>query len=161
ATRPYVAICLSLGLALSFVLSIASAADSPKKAAVYVDFNRDIRPILSENCYKCHGPDDGARKAKLRFDIRAEALKPATSGEVPIVPGSLEKSQLVTRITASDLDDRMPPIKSGKTLSPTQIDLLKRWVAEGAPYATHWSYVKPVRPTLPQVKRASWPQNPI
>jgi mono/diheme cytochrome c family protein len=161
ATRPYGAIFLSLGLALSLVPSIASAADPPKKAASHVDFNRDIRPILSENCYKCHGPDDGARKAKLRFDIRSEALKPAKSGEVPIVPGSPEKSQLVARITASDPDDRMPSIKSGKTLSPTQIDLLKRWVAEGAPYATHWSYVKPVRPSLPQVKRASWPQNPI
>src|SRR6516162_388956 len=77
-----------------------------------VDFNRDIRPLLSENCYKCHGPDDGVRKAKLRFDVRAEALKPAKSGEVPIVPGSLEKSQLVARVTASDPDDRMPPLKT-------------------------------------------------
>jgi hypothetical protein len=161
ATRPYGAIFLSVTVGLSLFPFGASAADSPKKATPHVDFNRDIRPILSENCYKCHGPDDGARKAKLRFDIRAEALKPAKSGEIPIVPGSLEKSQLVSRITASDADDRMPPIKSGKTLSPTQIDLLKRWVAEGAPYATHWSYVKPTRPALPQVKRASWPQNPI
>src|SRR5437868_5809352 len=118
---------------------VASAAPGSK-----IDFNHDVRPILSENCYKCHGPDDGARKAKLRFDIRAEALKPAKSGEIPIVPGSPEKSQLVSRITASDPDDRMPPTKSGKTLSPTQVDLLIRWVAEGAPYATHWSYVKPV-----------------
>src|SRR5882762_4659417 len=161
ATRPSRSIFLSVSLGLSLVSWCASAADSPKKAAGRVDFNRDIRPILSENCYKYHGPDDGARKAKLRFDIRAEALKPAKSGEVPIVPGSPEKSQLVARITASDADDRMPPIKSGKTLSPTQIDLLKRWVAEGAPYATHWAYVRPTRPALPQVKRASWPQNPI
>lgn len=161
ATSPNGCIFLSVSLALSFIPWSASAADSPKKAAAHVDFNRDIRPILSENCYKCHGPDDGARKAKLRFDIRSEALKPAKSGEVPIVPGSPEKSQLVARITASDPDERMPSIKSGKTLSPTQIDLLKRWVAEGAPYATHWAYVKPSRPALPQVKRASWPQNPI
>src|SRR5262249_44173057 len=111
--------------------------------------------------YKCHGPDDGARKAKLRFDIRAEALKPAKSGEIPIVPGSPEKSQMIERITTTDLDDRMPPVKSGKTLKPTQIELLRRWVAEGAPYATHWAYVKPVRPALPQVKRSRWAINPI
>jgi hypothetical protein len=140
---------------------IAISAESPRKSTASVDFNRDIRPILSENCYKCHGPDDGARKAKLRFDIRAEALRPAKSGEIPIVPGSVEKSQMISRITTSDLDDRMPPAKSGKTLTPTQIDLLRRWVAEGAPYATHWAYVKPSRPALPQVKRASWPQNPL
>ena len=133
ATRPSRSIFLPVSLGLSLVSWCASAADSPKKAAAHVDFNRDIRPILSENCYKCHGPDDGARKAKLRFDIRAEALKPAKSGEIPIVPGSPEKSQMVSRITASDPDERMPSIKSGKTLSPTQIDLLKRWVAEGAP----------------------------
>ena len=149
-------------LIISCVASIAFSARAADLSPAQLQFfeNR-IRPVLAENCYKCHGPDDGARKAKLRFDIRAEALKPAKSGEIPIVPGSPEKSQLVARITASDPDDRMPSIKSGKTLSPTQIDLLKRWVAEGAPYATHWSYVKPVRPALPQVKRASWPQNPI
>jgi hypothetical protein len=139
----------------------AISAESPKKTAASVDFNRDIRPILSENCYKCHGPDDGARKAKLRFDIRSEALKPAKSGDIPIVPGSLEKSQMISRITATDLDDRMPPVKSGKTLTPAQIDLLKRWVAEGAPYAIHWAYVKPVRPALPLVKRTRWSINAI
>jgi hypothetical protein len=161
ATRPNRSIFLSVSLGLSLISWCATAADSPKKPTSHVDFNRDIRPILSENCYKCHGPDDGARKAKLRFDIRSEALKPAKSGEIPIVPGSPEKSPMVARITASDPDERMPSIKSGKTLSPTQIDLLKRWVAEGAPYATHWSYVKPTRPALPQVKRSRWPQNPI
>src|SRR5467141_3530384 len=154
---PAVIVLLLLAMASRSPVSGAN----PKGTLAPVDFNREVRPILTENCYKCHGPDDGARKAKLRFDIRAEALKPAKSGEVPIVPGSPEKSQLVARITASDPDDRMPPIKSGKTLSPMQIDLLKRWVAEGAPYATHWSYVKPTRPALPQVKRSSWPQNPI
>src|SRR2546430_2542889 len=122
-------IALSVGLGFSLISGATRSADLPKKTAGHVDFNRDIRPILSENCYKCHGPDDGARKAKLRFDLRSEALKPAKSGEIPIVPGSPEKSQMVARITASDPDDRMPPIKSGKTLSPRQIDLLKRWVA--------------------------------
>lgn len=136
-------------------------ADNPKKTTAHVDFDRDIRPILSENCYKCHGPDDGARKAKLRFDIRSEALKPAKSGDIPIVPGSPEKSQMIVRITASDPDDRMPPTKSGKTLTPTQIDLVRRWVADGAPYDIHWSYVKPVRHALPDVRNKHWPLNPI
>src|SRR6266850_4359161 len=122
ATSRLGSVLLSVSVGLSLFSWSATAGESPKKVAGHVDFNRDIRPILSENCYKCHGPDDGARKAKLRFDIRSDALKPAKSGDIPIVPGSPEKSQMVLRITASDLDDRMPPIKSGKTLSPTQSD---------------------------------------
>src|SRR5207244_4683906 len=106
-------------------------------------------------------PDDGARKGKLRFDVRTEAVKPAKSGEVPIVPGSPEKSEMVRRITASDPDDRMPPIKSGKKLNAQQIESLRQWIAQGAPYATHWAYVKPVRPPLPHVANARWPKNPI
>src|SRR5215471_8560476 len=109
--RSLVALLSATLLAFPFIVH---AAEPGKATGPKVDFNRDIRPILSENCYKCHGPDDGARKAKLRFDIRAEALKPAKSGEIPIVPGSLEKSQLVARITATDPDDRMPSVKSGK-----------------------------------------------
>lgn len=154
-------IILLAALGACAVSSATAATDASKKPASHVDFNRDIRPILSENCYKCHGPDDGARKAKLRFDIRSEALKAAKSGEIPIVPGSPEKSQMIARITADDPDDRMPPMKSGKTLTSTQIDLLRRWVAEGAPYATHWSYVKPMRSALPAVRNRHWPANPI
>jgi hypothetical protein len=161
ARSPNRCIFLSVNLGLVLISWCAISAESPRKAAAHVDFDRDIRPILSENCYKCHGPDDGARKAKLRFDIRSEALKPAKSGEIPIVPGSPEKSQLVARITAADLDDRMPPVKSGKTLTSTQIELLRRWVAEGATYATHWSYIKPVRSPLPNVRNNHWPLNPI
>jgi len=126
-----------------------------------VDFNRDIRPIITENCFKCHGPDDGARKAKLRFDLRAEALKPAKSGQIAIVPGAPEKSELIARVTAADLDDRMPPAKTGKTLTANQIELLRRWIAQGAPYAKHWAYVKPVRPALPEVKNRKWARNPL
>src|SRR5690349_25106592 len=91
-----------------------------------VDFNRDIRPILSENCYKCHGPDDGARKSNLRFDIRSEPLKPTKSGQIPIVPFAPEKSELVQRITSKDPDKHMPPVQSGKKLSPSQIDTLRK-----------------------------------
>ncbi|HSU55141.1 MAG TPA: DUF1549 domain-containing protein, partial [Candidatus Dormibacteraeota bacterium] len=150
-----------MGVALVFSSNLHAAASSKHAAEPKVDFNREIRPILSENCYKCHGPDDGARKAKLRFDIRAEALKPAKSDKIPIVPGAPEKSELIARVTATDPDDRMPPVKSGKQLTQTQISLFRRWVAEGAPYATHWAYVKPVRSTVPEVKDKRWPRNAV
>ena len=88
------------------------------------------------------------RKARLRFDVRADALKPAKSGQSAIVPGVPEKSELVRRISTTDEDDHMPPVKSGKKLTPKQIDLLRQWIKDGAPYATHWAYVKPVR-TIP------------
>jgi hypothetical protein len=145
------------------LLSVANTGlcANPKSSAAPVDFNREIRPILTENCFKCHGPDDGARKAKLRFDIRTEALKPAKSGELPIVPGAPEKSEMIARVTASDPDDRMPPIKSGKSLTPMQVETLKRWIAEGAKYAVHWAYVKPQRPPLPSISDHRWPLNAI
>jgi len=148
----------ALLLCISLSLVAQPRADEGKNAP---RFNRDIRPILSENCFKCHGPDEAARKAKLRLDIRDEALKPAKSDLVAIVPGSPEKSELIARITASDTDDLMPPAKSGKKLTPDQIEKLRRWIAEGAPYAKHWSYEKPVRPALPQVKNKKWPRNPV
>jgi len=154
--RPASILILFLLSASIPVFGTAQAADAGK-----VDFNRDIRPVLSENCFKCHGPGEEERKAKLRFDIRDDALKPAKSGSLAIVPGAPEKSEMVAGITAADPDDRMPPAKTGKTLKPEQIELVRRWIAEGAPYATHWAYVKPVRPTLPQVKNVRWPRNPI
>jgi len=151
-------LCLLAGLALTGPVWGAAAN---RKPAAAVDYDRVIRPILSENCYQCHGPDEGKRKAKLRFDLRAEALKPAKSGEAAIVPGAPEKSEMISRITAVDPDDRMPPIKTDKTLSLAQIEALRQWIAQGAPYATHWAYVKPVRPALPAVRHGKWPRNPI
>src|ERR1041385_3135464 len=146
---------------LLMVLFCACLVAQAQPSKSTVDFNHDIRPILSENCFKCHGPDDVPRKAKMRLDIRAEALKPAKSGELPIVPGAPEKSELIKRVTAADLDDRMPPAKTGRTLSSGQINLLKSWIAQGAPYATHWAYVKPARPPLPQVTDKRWPKNSL
>jgi hypothetical protein len=148
-------------LALSWSIALVPGAETSRSATAKADFNREVRPILTENCYKCHGPDDGARKAGLRFDIRAEALKPTKSGDLAIVPNAPEKSAMVARITAADPDDRMPPAATGKTLSPTQIETLRRWIAEGANYATHWAYVKPVRPPVPEVKNRRWPRNAL
>lgn len=150
---------LCAGTQAAIVLSVPGAFGATHSAEV--DFDRDIRPILSENCFKCHGPGEEDRKAKLRFDIRDAAIKPAKSGNVAIVPGAPEKSEMVARITAKDPDDRMPPLKIGKTLSKGQIELLRRWIAQGAPYALHWAYIKPVRPPLPAVRHKQWPRNPI
>ncbi|MBI3877879.1 MAG: hypothetical protein HY300_18270, partial [Verrucomicrobia bacterium] len=99
-----------------------------------VDFNRDIRPIMSDTCFACHGPDAQQRKAGLRLDVREEALKAAKSGKIPIVPGKPEKSQIVARLFAKDVDDLMPPEKFHKPISPAQKELFRRWVAEGAKY---------------------------
>src|SRR6478672_282696 len=134
-------------------LTASAALGATKPAATQaVDFNREIRPILSENCYKCHGPDDEARKAGLRLDRPAEATRPAKSGKVAIIPGSASKSELIARVTAEDPDDRMPPLKTGKKLSPQQIESLRRWIDDGAKFATHWAYVKPALPEPPNVK---------
>ena len=149
-----------LAFAACFVSVAGASAETPKPAAK-IDFNRDIRGILTENCFKCHGPDDKERKARLRLDVRTDALKPAKSGERAIVPDAPDKSELVRRITASDPDEQMPPVKSGRKLTAPQIDLLRRWISQGAPYATHWSYVKPVRPALPVVKNQRWARNPV
>jgi len=143
---------------------VAAPAEESTVAAhpgVTPDFNHDVRPILSENCYKCHGPDEGARKSGLRFDVRAEPLKQSKSGKIPIVPGSPEKSELVARVTSSDLEKHMPPPQSGKKMTPAQVEVLRKWIAAGAPYALHWAYVKPSRPALPAVKNQGWPRNPI
>jgi hypothetical protein len=152
--------CL-IALAMIAAAGPAGAEQSGTGSRAAVDFNRVIRPILSENCYKCHGPDEAARKANLRFDLRAEALHPAKSGKTPIVPNAPEKSELVMRTSASDPEKRMPPVSTGKRLSPAQLETLRRWIGEGAPYATHWAYVKPTRPALPEVRNKDWPRNPV
>jgi hypothetical protein len=140
---------------------LAGAQASQTNAAPGVDFNRVIRPILSENCYKCHGPDDGARKSNLRFDRRTDALKPAKSGRIAIIPGAPEKSEMVARISATNQDKRMPPASTGKKLTTAQIADVRQWISAGAPYAEHWAYVKPVRPAFPEVSDKTWPRNGI
>ena len=133
----------------------ANSPDGP------IDFTRRIRPILSENCFACHGPDEKKRKAGLRLDLKAEVFKKLKSGEFALVPGDPEHSELIRRITTADEDDRMPPLKSGKHLVPEQVELLRRWVAQGATYKDHWAYTKPERPALPEVRLKNWPRNAI
>ena len=137
------------------------AATAPKPATKSIEFNRDIRALLSDNCFACHGPDENKRKGKLRLDVKDEAFKPAKSGDHAIVPGDLKQSQMVARITSSDPEEVMPPPKTGKKLTPAQIDLLKRWIAEGATWQTHWAYETPKRPTLPVVQDKKRTKNEI
>ena len=130
-------------------------------AAAPLSFNRDIRPILSNNCYQCHGPDSAARKAKLRLDREADSRAELKSGSAAIVPGSLEDSELIYRITTTDADEKMPPADSHRTLTPKQIATLKQWVREGAKYEKHWAFIPPQAAPPPKVKQANWPRNGI
>jgi hypothetical protein len=127
----------------------ASAAERP-------EYNRDIRPILAENCFACHGPDSAARKAGLRLDRRDDAVAAEA-----IVPGSPDKSGLVERIFADDDSMRMPPPRTHKKLTEAQKETLKRWIAAGAEYQLHWSLIAPKRPQPPAVKNSGWVRNPI
>jgi hypothetical protein len=131
-----------------------SAAEAP------INFHRDIRPILSEACFQCHGPDEKQRKAHLRLD-RKDGAFADLGGYFAIVAGKPDQSKLVERITSKEPEERMPPPKSGKKLSPPQIDLLRRWIEQGAQWSEHWSFIPPVRPAIPEVRNAKWPRNPI
>jgi hypothetical protein len=123
--------------------------------AADVDFSRDVRPILSRHCFKCHGFDDKARKAKLRLDLRAEAVKKA------IVPGKPDDSELVRRIFAADDSEVMPPPATKNPLTDAQKLILRRWVAAGAEYQAHWAFVAPKQAPLPKVRQTEWPRNEI
>jgi hypothetical protein len=125
-----------------------------------VDFNRQIRPILSENCFQCHGPDAQARKAKLRLDDRASAIVDRDGMHV-VVPGDPKASELIARIFLDDPDEVMPPPKTKRFLTKEQKETLYQWIAEGAEFASHWAYDKPLRPALPEVKDKKWPRNEI
>jgi len=150
-----------LGIILIAWGSILGGSDgTPARAGRPVDFDREIRPILSEHCYACHGPDQKARKADLRLDRKKDAFRDR-SGYAVIVPAQVEESELINRITSDDPDEVMPPPKSKKPLSSKQIDLLRRWVAEGAKWESHWSYALPASVPPPSVQDRRWPRNPI
>jgi hypothetical protein len=145
---------LVLSAFVTFVLGSAAAA-AP------LDYSRDVRPILSQHCFKCHGPDDNARKAGLRLDGRAGALARSKSGEVPVVPGKPDLSELVRRIESDDDFELMPPPAAKKALTASQKAILRRWVAEGAEYRDHWALIAPRQVELPKVQQGDWPKSPI
>jgi type II secretory pathway pseudopilin PulG len=133
---------------LGVIFLMLSQLQLPTVAEDRVEFNRDIRPILSDYCYSCHGPDEKSRQASLRLDIADAPKVLLPSGKMAIVPGRVADSELVRRILSDDPNERMPPLDSSKQLTPVQIDLLKRWVAQGAEYQKHWSFVAPKRPRI-------------
>ncbi len=123
-----------------------------------VSFNKDIRPILSENCYACHGPDEESRKADLRLDIEAHAFESHGKYDPAIVKGKPAASPLYQRITTSDKDDVMPPPDSHKSLTVEEIELIAEWIKEGAKWEGHWAFVQPQKPKVPP---ATWGNNEI
>jgi mono/diheme cytochrome c family protein len=131
---------------VALVLAIVGGA----RAAETIDFNRQILPILSDACFHCHGPDAATREAKLRLDQR-EGIFRTREGVTVVAPGKPDVSELILRISSQHEDEVMPPRKASRQLKPAEIDLLKRWVAAGAPWGTHWAFTPPQRPAVPAV----------
>ena len=152
ARRPWRVASAAAALAVACLVSSAAADRIP-------DFNRDIRPLLSHNCFACHGPDEHDRRGGLRLDDRDAAVAELESGSRAIVPGHPEESELVARLHQTDPDVVMPPPESNHVLTAEQKQLLAAWIAAGAPYAPHWAYVGPRRHGPPAVKDASWSIN--
>jgi len=142
---------------VAVLLALAVVAARPAAAERQLDFNRDIRPILSHNCFACHGPDEHDRRGGLRLDDRDAAIAELESGARAIVPGRPDESELVARLHETDPDVVMPPPESNHVLTADQKQLLATWVAQGAPYAMHWAYVPPRRVTPPAVADEAWP----
>ena len=154
----FLRVVFSLGLIGGALNVMACAADSSA-----VDFEKDIRPLLSDRCFHCHGPDEKTREADLRLD-RKEAAFHEQDGEAPIVSGKPERSTVFQRISTDDADLRMPPADSGKTLKKEEIALIRRWIEQGADWTEHWSFVSPQKPELPNVSLVDglvWPRNEI
>ena len=147
-------------LALLLFSPMWLSGQGPAERSSTVEFNRDIRPLLSDRCYTCHGPDQARRRSKLRFDVEADA-KQDLGGRFAIVPGDAAKSEMIRRITSADPARRMPPESSGRALSTSEIDLIQRWIEQGARWEKHWSFIPPRRPPLPAIGNRAWARNEI
>jgi hypothetical protein len=139
---------------------VAALAQALGPGTETIEFNRDVRPILSDTCFLCHGPDKARRKADLRLDVEASA-KAKIEDHYAIVPGQPGQSELIRRITTSDADDHMPPAKAGRQLTARQVEVLRRWIAQGAVWQPHWSFIAPRRAELPPVADTHWARNPV
>jgi mono/diheme cytochrome c family protein len=148
---------LRLGAAYAIVSSAVGIAAADGRGP---DFSREVRPILSQHCFKCHGPDDGARQANLRLDGRDSATKRGESGKTPIVPGKPDSSELVRRIFSHDADEMMPPPAANKPLSDDERRILRAWVAASAEYKPHWAFVPPQQVPPPR-EAGTWSRNPV
>ncbi|HEY2253460.1 MAG TPA: c-type cytochrome domain-containing protein, partial [Planctomycetaceae bacterium] len=141
-------------MVLIFAASISRADDAR------VEFNRQIRPLLADRCFRCHGPDARQRKGDLRLDT-AEGATAKWDGAAAIIPRDPQASELLRRISADDETERMPPPGAGKALTPDEIQLLRRWIEQGAEYQPLWSFIPPTRPALPPVNDSTWAANEI
>jgi uncharacterized protein DUF1553/uncharacterized protein DUF1549/concanavalin A-like lectin/glucanase superfamily protein/cytochrome c len=148
---------LTFGIAVGFCPLLARSQD---RASEEVDFNRDIRPILSDRCFLCHGPDSASRQADLRLDRRNDATADR-GGYRAVVPGNAAESDLYRRITTGDPQDHMPPLKSALKLTAAEIELLRRWIDQGAKFQPHWSFIPPKRPPVPEIRHSSGARNPV
>ena len=151
---------MKIKLAFS-VLIFAFAFSSPVVAEEPVNFGDEIRPVLSSKCFACHGPDAEQREGGFRIDKKESALGEGDSGEKIIVPGDVDSSELVNRITSDDPDLLMHPEDFEKNLTPEEIEKIKLWVKQGAKWQDHWAYVTPVKSKLPEVKQIDWAKEPL
>ena len=154
-------VCIGLGWT-----RIGRGDDAKGKASIHdeplVNFSQDIRPLLSDRCFACHGPDENSLEGSLRLDLKESVFGSDTdTGEVPVVPRDADASELIRRITSDDPDERMPPAEMEKQLSDSEKQLLRKWIDQGAPWQEHWAYTAPVRPKLPKVRETSWCNNEI
>ena len=147
-------------LTIATGVALSLAAQTPPRPAAPIDFQREIRPILSDNCFQCHGPDSGTRMAGLRLDLKDTVFEVRPHG-APVVPRNPAASLLYQRISAPIPARRMPPESSHKSLTAQQIALLKRWIEQGAPWKEHWAFRAPAPQAVPAVLHAAWPKNPI
>jgi len=142
--------------AIGWLVLLTNASDA---LAGSVNFARDIKPLLNKHCTACHG---GVKQASnLSLVYHSKVLEPAKSGKIPVVPGSLDKSELITRIISTDDDEVMPPPKHGKRLPERDIQLFKDWIKQGAPWDEHWAFVAPKKPATPDLKDKSWPKQSL
>ena len=154
-------LCLFLPYVMAAGLAITGASTATAGDAPPVDFSRSIRPIFSDNCYTCHGPDEAERQTEWRLDLRESALGELDSGDPAVVPGDSSASGIYRRVAAEDEDERMPPPDAQKKLTAEQVSLIKAWIDQGAGWREHWSFVTPKRPNPPQVKGSRTVRNPI
>src|SRR5204863_9931366 len=142
-----IVLCFLAAAGIDAAAAVTAAQSDP------VSFNRDVRPIMSDTCFRCHGPDRNARKADMRLDLRDDATRPTRSGRTPIVPGDPDRSEIIARIFATAANV-MPPPYAHKELTQTPQETIRRWVAEGATYEGHWAYQPVKRPAPPTLADA-------
>ena len=144
--------CLPL-IVVPLILSVSAGAE--------IEFNRDIRPILSNHCFQCHGPDSKTREGGLRLDVRESAVQENDSGSIAIVAGNTAASEIIQRITSTDPSIQMPPVDGPKRLNEKQVALITQWIEQGAEYQSHWAFLSPTRPDVPTAADRSWVINDI